>query len=233
MLSTVPVPPTPDGKDFEGRDYVNVDKERYLMFASQLLSVLPRPKQQDHPPRLLDVGCGAGFVVKVASGVGFDAVGIDTYGEAVSYAKNILKTPVIKINLYDFKVGKKFDVISLNHVFEHITETDKFLKKIKSLMSKNGVLLLSSPNYKSLMRLIFGDRWYGFQALQHVWQLTPETLTRYLESQGFTDIKFYRSTLDYNPTNKVKNLIFRIMNFFALKLNLGDQLVMTASKRAE
>ena len=229
---TDPMPPTPDGRDSQGRDYVNVDKDRYLMLADKLLTILI-PNRYSLTPRLLDVGCGAGFVVRAAKDQGFDAMGIDTYNDAINYGKKVLKAPVRKIILYDFKPTNKFDVITLNHVFEHITETEKFLKNIKGLMKKDGVLLLSSPNYKSLMRMLFGDRWYGFQALQHVWQLTPKSLKKYLESQGFTNIKFYPSSMDYNPPNIIKNAVFRILNLGAKQIGLGDQLVMTASKRAE
>jgi len=229
---TDPMPPTPDGRDSQGRDYVNVDKDRYLMFANLLLKQVPFNPSRGKI-KLLDVGCGGGFVVKAAKDQGFEAIGIDTYGDAINYGKKVLKAPVQNINLYNYKPKEKFDVITLNHVFEHITETEKFLKNIKGLMKKDGVLLLSSPNYKSLMRMLFGDRWYGFQALQHVWQLTPKSLKKYLESQGFTNIKFYPSSMDYNPPNIIKNAVFRILNLGAKQIGLGDQLVMTASKRAE
>ena len=53
----------------------------------------------------------------------------------------------------NFSTGEKFDTIILNHVLEHIENPVSLLKKIKTWMSPDGVLIIGVPNAKSFHRL--------------------------------------------------------------------------------
>ena len=224
LIKTNPPPSESDGKDLSDRDYDNMDSVRWQYLAHRLLC---HPELVSGSGRsFLDVGVGAGYFSNEAKIRGFDVTGIDISKTATDYAHKKFKIKTVCTDLLNFKTKEKFDVILLNHVLEHITDLKPFLSAIKTLLATDGVVLIACPNYQSLMRLIFGKRWYGLQPTQHVWQFTPGTLSLYLKSQNFKIIKIIPSSLDYNPPGKIKNLIFRIMTYIAEKLNLGDQLII-------
>lgn len=227
LIKTNPPPLESDGKDFTDRDYSNMDSERYQYLANKLLSLAP--SHYPLTPRLLDVGCGAGYFSNEAKIRGFNVTGIDISKKATDYAAKYFKIYTVCTDLQRFKTKQKFNVILLNHVLEHITDLKPFLLKVKSLLTKDGIVLIVSPNYRSLMRIIFGKRWYGLQPDQHVWQFTPNSLSDYLISQNFKINKIISSSLDYDPPDKIKNIIFRIVTKLAERLNLGDQLIILCS----
>jgi|GEM_PF-2376429 len=53
-----------------------------------------------------------------------------------------------------FELGKKFDLITAFEVIEHIPpeQTDDFLKSLKSALSPNGRLIISTPNHDVVLK---------------------------------------------------------------------------------
>ena len=178
-------------------------------YAKQLLDYLPATRGS-----LLDVGAGkAEFLVKEARKRGFKAMGID---------------PLVNTDLEHFQTKKKFDVIVLKHVLEHVGDLNRFLGKCHRLLNPGGTILISCPNIRSLMFYIFRDRWYGLQPGQHVWQFTPDTICAVLERNGFQVKNFWITNLDYQPQG-FKKLIFAALLFAAKITHLGDQIILLAS----
>ncbi len=60
-------------------------------------------------------------------------------------------------NFLENEFGKNFDIISSLHVIEHIpvSELKKFFKNIYNSLNKNGLLLLTTPNYESPLARMF------------------------------------------------------------------------------
>lgn len=76
------------------------------------------------------------------------------------------------------KFNKKFDLIIMNHVLEHVTNPIKFLKNIKLKLSDNGVIYIAVQNmFKSFGNL----RKYWFR-LPHIFYFSSNTLISILSS---------------------------------------------------
>lgn len=184
------------------------DKRRY---ARDLLNFLPAGTTGS----LLDVGCGTEqILVQEAKRRGFEATGID---------------PLVNTDLEHFRTRRKFDVIVLKHVLEHIANLDSFLSKCFRLLKDGGYLLVACPNIKSLMFFLFRKRWYGLQPDQHLWQFTPELLKAVLERNNFRIVKAKINNLDYQVKG-LKGIIFFFLLTGAQIFSAGDQLVFLAKK---
>jgi 2-polyprenyl-3-methyl-5-hydroxy-6-metoxy-1,4-benzoquinol methylase len=101
--------------------------------------------------RVLDIGCGVGYGAHYyAKNGAAEVVGVDYSSEALDYAKENFSAP----NLSFFKddaqkldsVSGKFDVISAFEVFEHISDHEAMLKRVKELLSDGGYFFCSTPN---------------------------------------------------------------------------------------
>ncbi len=96
---------------------------------------------------LLDIGIATGEFMSSAKQRGWDVSGLDISDYAVERAFNKfgIQADVGDLLEKDFK-GKKFDVIHLNHVFEHLLNPVASLNKISQLMHSNSLLIIEVPN---------------------------------------------------------------------------------------
>jgi 2-polyprenyl-3-methyl-5-hydroxy-6-metoxy-1,4-benzoquinol methylase len=202
--------------------------EKFRKYADEILDFLPVKKG-----KLLDVGCGLGWVVAQAKDRGFDAMGIDESKVYVGVGEKHLGVDLFPYSLETMysKRQKKFrnyDVVILKHVLEHVENPKKFLEIIKEFLVPGGKLLVACPNINSLMFRLFSERWYGLVPNQHLWQFSAKTLARLLESNGFNIKRIEITNLDYQVKG-IKGIIFSILLKIADIFKLGDQVVVLAT----
>lgn len=208
------------------KHFVNLRKN----FSSYSSSLLDFVGSATRSRSLLDVGCGFGWLVLEAKKRGFSqVVGIDQSKPFVEMGKKKLKLDLRVTSLEKFKTREKFEVITLNHVMEHISDPKEFLAKTKDLLTKGGLLVVASPNIDSLMFKLFKTRWYGLQPGEHQWQFTPRSLSTLLESNGFRTQGVKVVSLDYDPSGW-KKYIFKLLVSLANILGQGDQVYVKAEK---
>jgi 2-polyprenyl-3-methyl-5-hydroxy-6-metoxy-1,4-benzoquinol methylase len=59
---------------------------------------------------------------------------------------------VRKGSIEQIKSNEKFDLIILSHVLEHLLNPSVFLKKIKSILSDNGILYIEVPSLEGILK---------------------------------------------------------------------------------
>lgn len=106
---------------------------------------------------VLDIACGEGYGSFLLGQWGAKSVlGVDISEESISKAEEKFGSKSVRFiespaeSVLELVGGKKFDLIVSFETIEHVTNPIKFLENIKSLLSQNGILLLSCPN----------DYWY-------------------------------------------------------------------------
>lgn len=134
-----------------------------IYFSSKRLEVLDKvPKQAK---TLLDVGCGVGdFASEAKKQLGIEVWGVELFSESAKKAESkIDKVFQGKIeDVIDKLPDNFFDCITFNDVLEHLIEPWDVLKKIKTKLSKNGVIIASIPNvryYKNIVHFLFEQDW--------------------------------------------------------------------------
>lgn len=149
-----------------------------------------------NPRRVLDVGCGAGFVARECEKAGARVTGLDksppprgTMSEFISARLDEDEWPV---NISDF------DLVLLLDVIEHLNEPERFLLKMReSYQSPRGAapgpppVILSTPNVAFVtvrLNLLLGKFPYaerGILDITHRRLLTRGSLVRMLEDCGY------------------------------------------------
>lgn len=106
--------------------------------------------------RVLDLACGVGYGADILLEEIYDQkleeyVGIDLSADAIAYAKEMYgfqKTTFEQANALDKNLVNRygtFDSILSFETIEHIEEDREFVKNLKSLLKKNGTLVISTP----------------------------------------------------------------------------------------
>lgn len=145
-------------------------------------------------PSLLDVGAGTGSFLKLARDTGGfgDLAGTDiTDANAALFAEAGIPLHVGEIEALE---TGRFDVVSAQHVLEHVPRPDRFLARLRELLTERGIVHLVVPNEGSFTSRVksglsrSGVKPRPFKHLapdHHLWFYEPRTLVRMLEASGF------------------------------------------------
>jgi len=101
---------------------------------------------------LLDSGCGKGANLEDIILKYPDAriIGVDNFKLDIDYAKKrfLNKVDFLYCDCLDMKIkSKSVDIVLSNQVIEHILDYEKYLSEIKRILKRNGLLILSTPNF--------------------------------------------------------------------------------------
>ena len=124
----------------------------------------------DHTPRsFLDVGCGMGKYLIAAQRLGFDTLGFEPSANHARVATQHFNLPVIKDYFSVSQVGgKRFDLIMLSHVIEHIYDPKSFINELVEVLKPGGALIVITPNNDSLVARTIGRAWPMLKPVDHV-----------------------------------------------------------------
>jgi 2-polyprenyl-3-methyl-5-hydroxy-6-metoxy-1,4-benzoquinol methylase len=97
--------------------------------------------------RMLDLGCATGNFLAVFKKEGWDVHGAEVSDYCISYAHDHFGIPVLKgtVETVDFPPDF-FDLVSLNHVLEHVRDPLSVLKRIHRWIKPGGLFLVEVPN---------------------------------------------------------------------------------------
>jgi len=91
------------------------------------------------------------------------------------------------VNVYkeiDDVLGKKFDVITMWHVLEHVPNLHEYLKHLKSLLNENGKLIVAVPNFKSYDAEYYKEYWAAYDVPRHLWHFSQKSISILFETVG-------------------------------------------------
>jgi SAM-dependent methyltransferase len=119
--------------------------------------------------RALEVGCGAGQLLKALNQVGWQAEGVEWDEKAADIAR---RTSGQQVMVGDFQnadlPSAAYDLIVLNHVLEHLPDTVGCLRKIANILAPGGRAVLIYPNVESLGARVFRENWHAWEPPRHL-----------------------------------------------------------------
>tara|TARA_B100001750_G_scaffold213013_1_gene195204 strand:+ start:20 stop:847 length:828 start_codon:yes stop_codon:yes gene_type:complete len=181
--------------------------------------------------QILDVGSGAGFLVNYLSSQGYKIQGFDNYlynphTRAINRAINS-REEVKNCDIRDFHIEKKFDVIFLHNVIEHLDNWEESVEMLNTKLNNKGKIIFLLPNYsfpiechfmlpiflnRDLTYKIFKKRIKKFEVMHNregLWDslnfIKPKEIRDYYLSKNY-NVKFDKSYF----TNFLSRLIHNI-----------------------
>ena len=173
-------------------------ESRYPMFKLDKFSnILNKVKMFNTGDRYLEVGLGTGEMLAVALEMGYDVTAIEISQETCEKLSGNFDIDIYLCDFMKFDIDKKFDVMIMGDVIEHVSQPTDALKKAYDLLDDNGVLWLSTPNYESSFGKYqkYSDPMWSEK--QHFTYFSYKGLKPICENFGFT-IKRYDVSERYN-----------------------------------
>lgn len=159
--------------------------------------------------RILDVGCGKGQIGRLLKQVreNYHITGVELNQYLASHAKNHYNS-VICTNIETFTSEHKFDCIICGDIIEHLNDPWSTVKKLSSMISENGSLIISIPNighWSIVKDLLLGKFDYtpaGLSCITHIRWFTEESILRMLEDAGLSLDSLHREIIPATPEGK-------------------------------
>ncbi len=135
--------------------------------------------------RVLDIGIGAGDFLKKAKELGWEVSGVDTDPIAVKNANEEgLNCKLGSIECFSEQIDS-FDLITINHVIEHMHDPLSAIRTAYSLLKPGGKLWIDTPNIDSYGFERYGKDWIGVDCPRHLVIFGWETMSFVLQKAGF------------------------------------------------
>lgn len=102
--------------------------------------------------KFLEIGCGTGdFIQHLAGNKNLEITGSEIYLKGLIYAKkNLPDVDFIQFDVTQGTVGERFNMLAAFDVIEHIENDGAALANMNKMLDKDGVLILSVPQYTFL-----------------------------------------------------------------------------------
>ncbi|HMG93404.1 MAG TPA: class I SAM-dependent methyltransferase [Chryseolinea sp.] len=148
---------------------------------------------------VLEIGGGEGIFLELVKKRGFD---VELIEPSVTAANRAKKRGLTVYNGYfkNNELKKKYSLICLGHVLEHIDDPLTAIDEMKESLVANGFILLTQTNFKGFMPWFLKKKWYAWVPDQHFSHFSLEGL-KYLANRSSLTIKGYRySRLVHGPS---------------------------------
>lgn len=207
------------------RDYFTDERLHSITFEHEFNFIEKIKKKKGY---LLDVGCAAGFSLKVAKEKGWKVNGVEISEFAAKYAKERFGIDVFRGSLEEANYPNNyFDVITAYSTLEHIENPLGFLREVNRILKQDGLSVITIPDIGSWL----GSRKFQFKPLEHLYYFNRNTLTLMLDKakmevfiirpmRSFRSIRFLCERLKYYFKNLTP--LANIIESTARKINILD-----------
>ena len=129
--------------------------------------------------RLLDVGCGAGWFLRIAKVLGAEVKGIEPSAVGAERAR-LCGLDVYQGTLEDYLRSEpktdRFDVITANHVIEHAPDPVATLQAMRILLAPGGIVWVAVPNPTCWSGRKLLNNWDSVDLPYHLQQFTAKSM---------------------------------------------------------
>ncbi len=128
----------------------------------------------DSGKTLLDVGCGTGHFLQHCQNNGWQINGMEPHKQARQKAEALTGT-TIYASLSDIAT-QTFNVITLWHVLEHVTDLRGTVQQLHELLQPNGLLVVAVPNHQAYEATKFGSHWAAWDVPRHLYHFDRQSI---------------------------------------------------------
>jgi 2-polyprenyl-3-methyl-5-hydroxy-6-metoxy-1,4-benzoquinol methylase len=178
--------------------------------------------------RILDIGCGRGVFLDEMRKHGWKVAGTEYNEDTAESINKRYNVNVVTGNPEDwgFPPGS-FDVVTMNHVLEHMSAPEKAIDECSKVLREGGLIVLAVPNIMSLQSIIGKHLWFHLDIPYHIYHFSEMGLSSLIEKHGFHLLRIRRFDFEYNPFGWLQTLL----NVTGIRRNLLYDLLKNVRTR--
>jgi 2-polyprenyl-3-methyl-5-hydroxy-6-metoxy-1,4-benzoquinol methylase len=142
--------------------------------------------------RVLDLGCGDGWMTAELASLGARPTGVEVAQAAVDRART--RHPGLDFGLAALDGplpidDNAYDVVWASEVIEHVADTAQWLSEVRRVLRPQGRLLLTTPNHSRLRLLVAGIELYSQPLGDHLHLYSAHSLGEVLHDFDFEEVE--------------------------------------------
>lgn len=144
--------------------------------------------------KILDVGCGTGHFINACQQNGWAITGVEPDKQARKVASDKTgQTIADDLSKID---ENNFDVISMWHVLEHVSDLNQYMRMLVERLKENGKLIVAVPNHKSNDAIYYKADWAAYDVPRHLYHFDQNTMNQLANKYGLKVAKTLPMKLD-------------------------------------
>lgn len=164
---------------------VKRDKFKRVLRCLRQNGIIRRIKEKS----VLDLGCSDGLFLELVSEMGVrDMMGVELAQQGASRAAALVGRERVyhgKVEDYALKTQRTFSLITMLDLLEHVEDLDFFMAAVTKLLRENGILVVTTPNWRSMYARFFRSRWPYFIPPEHLLYFSPRSMHSFAAKYGF------------------------------------------------
>lgn len=228
-VNPVPLPSELARRVEDSRAYTDDQLIKKDFFRRRAERLAARIAQRRGPGRLLDIGCAIGTELEVFRKKGWEVAGIELAESSLAFAREagfaVHNSTLAEIGF----PGAAFELITMNHVLEHVAHTTAFMQETRRVLTRDGLLFISLPNVHAWKFYLRRGAYAWTFHHDHYIHFSVTTLKFFLERHGFEVLEISTSRwLDFHDPLETRSRSFLAINGVAERLDLGIEIFCLA-----
>ena len=206
-------------QDRTSREYNSVKGKIHLNMLDDNLRRFESHKDLIRGSEVLDFGCEKGNFLQLTKKISKRSVGVELNKKNCDYLNNIGIQCVNKLSDLN---EEKFDLITLNHVFEHLNDPINILIELQKYLKDDGTIIIEVPHARELLLETFNLKPYkDWFHPEHLILHTRESLETFTLNSGLFN-KIIKGFQRYPMSNHFNWLLNGMPSGHEIFSNLND-----------
>ncbi len=159
--------------------------------------------------RALEVGCGAGWMLRSLRDRGWQVAGSERSTDGAREAVVTNQIPVF-VGDVDAVAPSLCDLVILFQVLEHLNDPLDAVRKSALLLKPGGLLVVAVPNAASWQARAFGRHWFHLDVPRHLQHFSPDALGRIFQQTGLRVTRTRWVSPEHDPYGVLQSLLNRL-----------------------
>jgi SAM-dependent methyltransferase len=167
---------------------------------------------------LVELGCGSGWMIRLAARHGVHAEGYDISPQMIEIARAEAEREGLDVHFAagdyeELDLGRRFDTCLLYDALHHSPRADLVFATARRALKPGGRLLLAEPNWKHRYQGREAAEEYGVTEFGY----SPRRLKRVLRAHGFTEIQRFHNNRKRLYSNTPRDLAAHLAEPFVFR----------------
>lgn len=127
---------------------------------------------------ILDIGCATGEFLDAFQKRGWKAYGVEPDLDAARYASSHYGLNVYPEDQIEKFENESFDIVTMWHVLEHVSDFHQRIKEIKRILKPEGIIVIAVPNPDSHDAIEYGIFWAAWDVPRHLSHFSQENIQK-------------------------------------------------------